>query len=88
MKKKRDRSFRENLLDLLKADPFEPFRIKLVNGDIHDIFYDQNVFIAETVVHIHSPDQNWALCPIDKVASVESLLADFQAETQRHAAQE
>jgi hypothetical protein len=31
------------------------------------------------MVNIHSPDQNWVFFPIDKIASFESLTADFHA---------
>ena len=33
----------EDLGDLLSREPFEPFRIKLVNGDAHDVATPNNV---------------------------------------------
>jgi hypothetical protein len=58
-------------------EPFEPFRLKLVNGDWHDVFYPQNMVVMKTIVTLTPPDQNWVIFPIDKINSVESLIADF-----------
>jgi hypothetical protein len=30
------------------------------------------------------PDQNWVLFPLDKIASIESLMADFPGELAKH----
>jgi len=86
--KREEQRFHRDLLDLLRKDPFEPFRVRLVNGDAHDVSYPQNVVLTKRLFNIHSPDQHWVFFPLDKIASVESLLADFQGETQRHAAGE
>ena len=75
---------RDELHDLIDREPFEPFRIKLVNGDVHDFFHPQNVAIQKTLVQVSPPDQNWFIFPIDKIASIESLIADFPGETARH----
>ena len=64
--------------------PFEPFRIKLVNGDAHDIFNPQTVALQRSALAIASSDQNWVLFPLDKVNSVESLIADYHGELARH----
>ncbi len=71
---------RDDLQDLIDKEPFEPFRIKLVNGDAHDVFHPQNVAVLTTTVNITPPDQNWVLFPIDKIASVESLIADYPGQ--------
>ncbi len=76
---------REELEDLLTADPFEPFRIKLVNGDAHDVFNPQNVAVLKRKVHIAPPDQHWVIFGRDKIASIESLIADFPGELAKHA---
>ncbi len=68
---------RDHLQDLIDRQPFEPFRIKLVNGDSCDVFYPQNVALLRDEVNINPPDQNWILFPIDKITSVESLIADY-----------
>jgi hypothetical protein len=65
------------MLDLLGRAPFEPFRVRLVSGDTHDVFDPQTVAAQQATVTIASHDLNWVIFPYDKVASIESLLADF-----------
>ena len=65
---------------LLDADPFEPFRIKLVNGDHYDVFDPQTLSVERRVVFIASLDQNWVVFPVDKVNSIESLIADYHGQ--------
>lgn len=65
------------LRQLLVRDPFEPFRIKLVNGDTHDVFDPQTVAPENRVVFIAYPDQNWAMFRYTKINSIESLIADY-----------
>lgn len=67
----------QRLIDLV---PFEPFRIKLANGDYHDIFYPQNVAVLRGTVHIMSPDQNWTIIPFGSIACLESLIADYHGQ--------
>jgi len=75
---------RDEIRDLLSNDPFEPFRIKLVNGDNHDVFDAQTVALQEVTLTIATTDQNWYILPIDKINSIESLIADFHTELHRH----
>ena len=74
---------REELQILIERDPFEPFRIKLVNGDSHDVFHPHNTAVLEWSVSITPPDQNWVLFPLDKIASIESIIADYPGELAR-----
>jgi hypothetical protein len=62
------------VIDLLLRDPFEPFRVKLVNGDIHDIGNPEVVAVLEEGLYIASQDGNWAQFPFDRIASLESLI--------------
>jgi len=32
------------------------------------------------MLHLTPPDQNWAIFSLDKIASIESLIADFHGE--------
>jgi hypothetical protein len=75
---------RDEIRDLLSNDPFEPFRIKLVSGDNHDVFDPQTVALQELTLAIATTDQNWYILPIDKINSIESLIADFHTELHRH----
>ena len=67
-----------DLLDLLEKDPFEPFRITLVNGSYHDISLPWTVTFLRRRVFITTIGGEWALFPFEMVVSLESLLADFQ----------
>jgi hypothetical protein len=71
---------RQELLELIAKEPFEPFRITLVNGQIQNIFHPQNVTVAKTTVSVTPPDQTWIIFPIDKIASVEALMEDFHGQ--------
>lgn len=74
----------ERLEKLLRGSPFEPFRIKLVNGDNHDGFDLQTVAVQRRTVFLASPDQNWYLFPTNKINSIESLIADYHGEAAAH----
>ena len=71
---------RVRLRRLLDATPFEPFRIKLVNGDHQDVFDPLTVSLERRVVFIASPDQNWCVFPVSKINSIESLIADYHGQ--------
>ena len=70
---------RDHLNQLLAREAFEPFRIRLVNGDSHDVFDPQTTAVLRSTVVIASHDQNWVVFPIDKINSIESLIADYPA---------
>ena len=74
----------QELRELREADPFEPFRIKLVNGDVLDVFDPQTLSVHQATAWVLSPDQNWVVFPIDKINSIESLIADYKGELARH----
>jgi hypothetical protein len=78
---------RDELARLLAREPFEPFQIKLVNGDAHHVFHPHNVVVEKTTVSIMWPDQNWVTFPLNKIASLESLIADFPGEMAKHQAE-
>jgi hypothetical protein len=75
---------RDHLRELLAAEPFEPFRLKLVNGDIHDVFDPLTVSPARQEVFIALPDLNWVTFTYDKINSAESLIADYHGQLAEH----
>jgi hypothetical protein len=75
---------RDQLEHLIHKADFEPFRIKLVNGDRHDVFDPQSVALMKREVSITPLDQSWAIFPIDKIASLESLIEDYAGELANH----
>ncbi len=64
---------------LLEREPFEPFRITLINGDRHDVLYPAMVAVLEEGLFMTLQGGHWAQFPFDRVASFESLLGDFAA---------
>lgn len=77
---------RAELERLLYADPFQPFRMKLVNGDFHDVFYPGTVAVLDEGIYIGSRDQDWASFPYRSVASFESLWEDYEGLFLEHKA--
>jgi hypothetical protein len=75
---------RAQLRRLLYSPSFEPFSIKLVNGDRWDIFDPHTVSLEGREVFIAAHDQNWVVFPINKINSVESLIADYQGQVDAH----
>ncbi len=70
---------RSDLQEFLLKEPFEPVRIKLVNGDYFDVFDSQTTAVRRRSVFIALPDMNWVMFALDKINSVESLIADYAA---------
>ena len=68
---------RNEIIELLAREPFEPFRITLVNGNFHDVFDPLSVVVQRRTLMIASSDQNWATIAILNINSVESLIADY-----------
>jgi len=60
---------------LLRREPFMPFRIKLVNGDGHDVGYPDLVAVLEEGLYVASSDGHWAQFPFERIASLESLVS-------------
>lgn len=74
----------DHLRQLLGKAPFEPFRIRLIAGGHHDVFDPQTVVVQAKSVVILPHDQNWLIFPVDKINSLESLIADYQGELAEH----
>jgi len=66
--------FERELRELLLRDPFLSFRIKLVNGDAHDIAYPRNLALLTDSVYAAPFDGHWAQFPYHRIVSLESLI--------------
>ena len=69
---------------LLFREPFEPFRVKLINGDRYDVADPGALVIQGNTVWLGFRDGHWLVFPLDKVNSLESLVADFPGEMAEH----
>ena len=68
-------SLRGELQNLHWRSPFEPFRIKLVNGDFHDVGEPLGMALLSWGVFVASQEGHWAVFAYDKIAAIESLLS-------------
>ena len=60
--------------DLLRRDPFVPFRVKLVNGDAHDISHPWLVAELKDGLYVLYASGEWVIFAYERVASLESLI--------------
>jgi hypothetical protein len=60
---------------LLAGEPFVPFRIKLDNGNGHDIPYAHLVAELERGLFIAQQGGHWVQFPYERISSLESLVA-------------
>ncbi len=64
----------DEIRELLRRDPFEPFRIRLTSGDHYDIADPNSVALGQRRLFIAFTDADrWAACAYLHVAAVESL---------------
>jgi hypothetical protein len=60
--------------ELLQREPFEPFEIRLTNGDVHLVKHPECVAITKARVVIVDPDTDKiAICALLHVASLEMI---------------
>lgn len=65
----------ESVRELVKRDPFIPFRIQLSSGDRIDITRRTSVAVMRTEIFVVLPDDRSKLIPLRQIASVETLQA-------------
>jgi hypothetical protein len=52
--------------------PFQPFEVRMSNGDIHQVRYPDFAFVLRTNFVIGDPDaDNLVICALDQMASVQ-----------------
>jgi hypothetical protein len=60
--------------ELLRREPFEPFRIRLTSGDSYEIRDPNSLALGKSRMFSAFPDsEQWAFCPYLHVAAHESL---------------
>ena len=65
-----------DLREMLVKDPFDPFRIRLINGDFHDVFDPVAFYIYRDGNRCFHATQDGNLFKIDAIVSLESLLTE------------
>ncbi len=59
--------------ELLRREPFEPFEIRLTNGEKHEVCHPEMALLLRSRLVIALPDDRMVICPLLQVASVETL---------------
>ena len=59
--------------ELLRRQPFEPFEIRLTNGEKHEVRHPEMALLLRSRLVIALPDDRMLICPLLHIASVETL---------------
>jgi hypothetical protein len=59
--------------ELLRRQPFEPFEIRLTNGEKHEVRHPEMALLLRSRLVIALPDDRMFICPLLHIASVETL---------------
>jgi hypothetical protein len=62
----------EAMQELLRRQPFEPFEIRLTNGEKYEIRHPEMALLLKTRIIIAQPDDRTVICPLLHIASVET----------------
>ena len=66
----------DTIKDYLRREPFEPFVIRLSNGEVHEIRHPECAFVMKTRVIVYYPDEDRSVtCALVHINSVEALRA-------------
>ena len=66
----------DTVRDYLKREPFEPFVIRMLNGEVHEIRHPECAFVMKTKVIVYYPDDDRCVtCSLVHVNSIEALQA-------------
>ncbi|HWB13851.1 MAG TPA: hypothetical protein VG826_31785 [Pirellulales bacterium] len=66
----------ETIQELLRRQPFEPFEIRLSNGEAHQVRHPENVAVAKTRLAIAYPEADRiVLCAVVHINSIEAVRA-------------
>ena len=63
----------EAMQELLRRQPFEPFEIRLSNGEKHEVRHPEMALLLISRVALALPNDRMVICPLRHIASVETL---------------
>jgi hypothetical protein len=63
----------EAMQGLLRRQPFEPFEIRLSNGEKYEVRHPEMALLLKTRIVLAQPDDRMVICPLLHIASVETL---------------
>jgi hypothetical protein len=62
--------------DYLRREPFEPFVIRMSNGEVHDIRHPECAFVMKSKMIVYYPDDDRSVtCSLVHINSIETLQA-------------
>jgi len=63
--------------DYLRREPFEPFVVRMSNGEVHEIRHPECAFVMKTrMIVYYSDDDRSVTCALVHVSSIETLQAN------------
>jgi hypothetical protein len=62
----------ETLREFLRRQPFEPFSVRLTNGEAHEICHPEWAILQPSRLIIGHPDDRMVICSLPHIASVHS----------------
>ena len=66
----------DTIRDFLRREPFEPFVIRMSNGEVYEIRHPQSALVMQTKVIVGYPEEDRTVtCSLVHVNSVEALQA-------------
>ena len=66
----------ETIRDYMRREPFEPFVIRMSNGEVHEIRHPECALVMKTKMMVYYPDNDRSVtCALAHVNSVEILQA-------------
>ncbi|MGO8691845.1 MAG: hypothetical protein ACLQLG_19660 [Thermoguttaceae bacterium] len=63
----------EAMRELLSRQPFEPFELRLTNGEKHEVRHPEMALLLKSRLLIALPDDRMVICPLLHIASVKTL---------------
>ena len=66
----------DTIREYLRREPFEPFVIRMSNGEVHEIRHPECAFVMKTKMIVYYPDDDRSVtCSLVHVNSIEALQA-------------
>ena len=64
----------ETIREWLRREPFEPFVIRMSNGEVHQVRHPENVALAKTRIIVTYPEADRAVhCSLVHINSIEAM---------------
>ena len=64
----------ETIREWLRREPFEPFALRLSNGEVHHVRHPENVALGKTRIAISYPETDRMVhCSLAEINAIEAL---------------